>query len=264
MDRNYWHRQTPDKPLFSELEWSQPQQRNQAGKLLIVGGNAHGFSSCGEAYTSAQKAGAGAIRIILPDGLKKTLSQIFPESEFAPSSHSGGLHGGALDTIISASAWADTVLLAGDFGNNSETAVLLEQFVQKYKGPLVASGDTIDHFNHAPQLLSRRAQTLVVLGFAQLQKYLQAEHFPRPLVSSTDLLHTVELLHDYSQTEDSPGLLTEKEELILVALGGQVCSTKLETRAGLSLPSRAAFAAVWWMQNLAKPFESISVSARKN
>src|ERR1039458_4871484 len=153
MDRSYWHQQTLDKPLFPELEWSQPQQRSKGGKLLIVGGYAHGFAAPGEAYGSATKAGAGSIRVILPGNLKKLVGKIFPAAEYAPSSASGGLNADALGDIVSAASWADCVLLAGDFGNNSETAILLEQFVGKYNGELVADSDSIDCLKHTPELL---------------------------------------------------------------------------------------------------------------
>ena len=53
MDRTYWHKQTVEKPLFPDILWSRPQNKRQAGKLLIVGGHAESFAAVGEAYAAA-------------------------------------------------------------------------------------------------------------------------------------------------------------------------------------------------------------------
>ena len=58
----YWQRQEPGEPLFPDLLWSRPENRQFAGKLLIMGGNAHGFAAPAEAYAHAEKAGIGVAR----------------------------------------------------------------------------------------------------------------------------------------------------------------------------------------------------------
>ena len=57
MDLKYWYRQSANKPLYPDIEWSKPEQRSRAGKLAIIGGNKLGFASVGEAYTTAQSIG---------------------------------------------------------------------------------------------------------------------------------------------------------------------------------------------------------------
>src|SRR5258708_2443063 len=88
MDRTYWHKQGSE-PLFPDLVWSRPETKQTAGKLLIIGGNVHGFSAVGNAYTEAIKAGIGTVRIILPDVLRKTVSKLLPEADFTASTPSG-------------------------------------------------------------------------------------------------------------------------------------------------------------------------------
>ena len=61
MDQTYWHKQS-DKPLFPELEWSRPENKQQAGKLLVIGGNKFGFVEPSEAFAAAEKAGVGNAR----------------------------------------------------------------------------------------------------------------------------------------------------------------------------------------------------------
>ena len=55
MDTSYWQKQTVSKPLFPDIDWNKPERRNQAGKLLIVGGNKLGFAAVAESYQTALK-----------------------------------------------------------------------------------------------------------------------------------------------------------------------------------------------------------------
>jgi len=141
-----WLKQAPNKPLFEDILWSRPQNKRQAGKLLIIGGSVHGFSAPAGAYGAAEKAGIGSIRVILPDATKRMLGKLFLEAEFAPSTTSGSFSRQALAQLLDTADWTDGVLLAGDFGRNSETAILLEAFVKKYRGPLSITHDGIDYF----------------------------------------------------------------------------------------------------------------------
>ena len=110
MDRTYWHKQTAEHPLFPELLWSRPENKQHAGKLLIVGGNIHGFRAPAEAYTESLKAGAGATRVVLPDALRKTVSKVFPEIEFASSTPSGSFAQRSLADLLDITNWADGLL----------------------------------------------------------------------------------------------------------------------------------------------------------
>jgi len=53
MELAYWQRQTPEQPLFPDIEWNKPEQRSRAGKLGIIGGNKLGFAGVAEAYSTA-------------------------------------------------------------------------------------------------------------------------------------------------------------------------------------------------------------------
>ena len=44
----YWQQQTQENPLNPDIEWSKPEQRNQAGRLGIIGGNKLGFAGVAE------------------------------------------------------------------------------------------------------------------------------------------------------------------------------------------------------------------------
>jgi hypothetical protein len=249
-----WQRQTPDKPLFPDVLWSRPENKRYAGKLLIVGGHAQSFNEVSQAYSAAAKAGAGTVRVILPDKLQKTLSKLFPEAEFAPSTPIGSFSRQALDWLLEAAKWADGVLLAGDFGRNSETAILLESFIEKYQDKLALAGDSIDYFLSHPQKLINRENTLLIASLSQLQKIAS----PNLIQQNADFIKVIEQVSGWaSQTKLS--VVTIHPSQALVAYQQQISTTPVNIPAADA--TLAAYATVWWLQQPEKPFEALSSAA---
>jgi NAD(P)H-hydrate repair Nnr-like enzyme with NAD(P)H-hydrate dehydratase domain len=257
-ERPYWHRQTPEEPLFPDIIWSRPESKRARGKLLIVGGNIHGFSAAAEAYGAAQQAGIGSARVLLPDSLAKTLQKVFPAGEYAPSTPSGSFARTALGEIMAASEWADGILLAGDFGKNSETAILLEELINKFSGQLTITGDGLDYFMTSPAALLKRPQTTLVPNFAQLQRLAISAKFTKAITSQMDFLHLLDSLHDFIG-EHSANMMLNHEQNIWVASSGRVSTTKV--KSSLKDLQIAAAASVWWLQNSGKDFESLCCAA---
>lgn len=262
MDRTYWHKQTPAEPLFPDLLWSRPENRRHAGKLLIVGGNAHGFAAAAECFAAAEQAGIGSSRVLLPDSLQKTVGRAFEAGEYAASTPSGSFSQLALANLLDLGSWADAVLLGGDFGRNSETAIVLEQFSEKYAGQLTFTGDALDYFGGGPGTLLR-PQTTLALTMTQLQRVGQSAHFPQAFTHSLDLLRLIDRLHEFTKRHPF-AVVTQHLDHIIVALAGEVSTTK---DTGGRLPSDAkiaAYSATWWLQNPSKPFEALSLAAAES
>lgn len=259
MDRDYWHRQTSDVPLFPDLSWSRPENAAYAGKLLIVGGNLHGFTNPAAAYAESQKAGIGVARVLLPDALQKTIGRVFEAGEFGPSTPSGSFSQRALGELLPMAAWADAALLAGDLGRNSETAILLEKFADKYKGQLTATCDAADYFTSAPSMILTRPDTLWVISLAQLQKLAISAKFTTAFTFDMDILRFVDALHEF--TLQHPLLIIVKHlGNIFVAVDGRISSTRLKSELPVWRLKTASHAAVWWLQNPGKPFEALTTS----
>lgn len=260
MRPDYWQTQSRDKPLFPELEWSRPENKAQAGKLLIVGGNLHGFAAPAEAYAVATRAGIGSARVLLPSALQKTVGRVLENGEFAPSTPvSGSFSQKALDELLLQGSWADAVLLAGDLGRNSETAILIEKFLAKSSLATTLTKDAVDYATAAPQTVVDRQNTLLVLSLSQLQRLGTAAKFVKPISFSMDLLHLVEWLHDFTSAHKN--YITVKYlDHILVAADGKVSNTVLKEEKPVWRVETAACASVWWLQNPTKPFESITAS----
>ncbi|MEO8785236.1 MAG: hypothetical protein ABI221_02935 [Candidatus Saccharimonadales bacterium] len=257
MDATYWHKQS-DQPLYDDLLWSRPEHRAQAGKLLILGGNLHGFAAAALAYQTAGEAGIGEARIILPDALQKTVGRMINDAQFAPSTSSGSFAKSALASWLDEAAWADGILLAGDFGRNSQTAALAEAFLLKYRGPATITKDAVDMFYSQPQSILNRPETCLVLSLAQLQKLASLGKWPTPLKFEMGQLQLVEWLHQFSK-KHSAHLVMYHNQHIYVAVGGRVSQTKVGEQTSWRVRS-AAQAAVWWLQNPSKPFEALTTA----
>lgn len=259
MDRPYWHKQTPEQPLFPALQWSRPENRTHAGKLLIVGGNAQGFAAPAEAFAKANEAGVGTARVLLPDALQKSVGRVFEAGEYAPSTPSGSFAQQALGELLAMAQWADGVLLAGDIGRNSETAILIEKFLQKYQGQVTITKDALEYVTAQPALVQGRPNTLLVLSFAQLQKLAINLKLTTAFTSNMGLLPVVDALHELTQAAPF-AIITRYDDAILAAAGGQVSSTPCRAHERVWRLNKAASASVWWLQNPSKPFEAITTS----
>lgn len=256
MAPTYWHKQPTDKPLFPDLLWDKPENKALAGKLLIIGGNAHEFAAPGEAYQAATEAGVGVAKVLLPDVLQKTIGTVLENAEYAPNNKSGGFARQALGEWMSFASWADATLVAGDLGRNSETAIVIEGFLERYRGQLTVTKDTVDYFLQSPKPLIQRNDTLIVLSFAQLQKI--ASRVSVVLKFSMTTPQIVDVLHDFTQT-NPVYVITEHNGIYFVAVDGKVSTTKIDN-ADKWRVSTAAKASVWWLQNPAKPFEALTTA----
>jgi NAD(P)H-hydrate repair Nnr-like enzyme with NAD(P)H-hydrate dehydratase domain len=254
--QDYWLKQSADKPLYPDLLWSRPENKQQAGKLLIIGGNSEGFAAPGEAYVTASKAGVGKARVLLPDKLQKMLGRGFEAGEFAPSTKSGSFARVALADWLDHSLWADGVLLAGDLARNSETAILLESYLDKYEGQVTITRDVITYFNELPTVVLQRPNTLLVLSMSQLQKLGIASRFTMAFTLSMDLLRLIENLHEF--TKRYPIYIITKH------LDTIISTTKLAADIPVWRLRVATHASVWCLQNPGKPLEALTTAVHQS
>src|SRR6185369_5734257 len=117
-----------------------------------------------------------------------------PEAIFANSTPSGSFGQAALAELLEQAAWADGVLIAGDLGRNSETAIVLEKFMTKYSGKVTITKDAVDYFDKMPASLVNRPTTCLVLTMAQLQLLATSLKSEVPFTFDMDLLQLVDHL----------------------------------------------------------------------
>lgn len=259
MDYSYWKKQAPGTALFPDIEWSKPEQRSQAGKLGIIGGNKLGFAGVAEAYSVATQVGVGQIRVLLPDVLKKTIPSAITDAVFGPTNPSGSLTKDAVAEMNALGEWAGSVLLIGDAGRSSETAIAYEDFLRHYQGQLVLTRDAIDLIKNSSQAIVERPHTLLVISFAQLQKLFQSVYYPKVLTFSMQLTNLVEAVHKFTITYPISIVVLHKDHLI-IASDGEVVTTPWSNPMAIWRGNTAAKAACYWLWNPNKPLEAVSTS----
>lgn len=258
----YWSRQKLGEPLFPDILWTAPENKQQAGKLLIIGGNEHAFAKVAEAYQVALQTGAGQVRVVMPEALRKTVGGVLPDCEYAPSTPSGSFSVKSLDVFLQYAQWADGILLPGDLGRNSETAIVLEKLLTKTAQPLTLTRDAADYFRDRPLDVLQHPNTTLVLSYADLQKLTMNAHFSEAFTFEMDFLHVIDALHALSLRYQAQ-LITLRQTQLFVAAGGRVTSTQLETEPKSWRAVTAARAAVIAMQHPSKHFEALTTAVNK-
>lgn len=255
----YWQKQTPGKPLYPDVEWNKPEQRLLAGKLGIIGGNKLGFAGVAEGYGTALTAGVGEVRVLLPDVLRKTVPPSITDAIFGSTNPSGSLAKDAKTELDALGSWATGVLLIGDAGRNSETAILYENFLHDYQGPLTITRDAVDLIKNSTASVVERPDTLLVVSFAQLQKIFQSVYYPKILTFSMQLSGVVEAVHKFTITYPSTIMVLHKDYLI-VASAGDVTTTPWQNPMAIWRGNVATKAASYWLWNAGSALAAATAS----
>jgi len=259
MDFDYWLKQTPEKPLYPDIEWQKPEQKALAGKLLIVGGNAHGFAAVAQAYQDAVQAGIGECRVVLPDALKKNIDATI-DCVFVPTNQSGGITKDSINQLKAAAAWADGLLLIGDAGRNSETAIVYEQLLNAFPDkPTFITRDSFDLLKGLWPSLIARKNTSLIITLAQLQKLFQAVYYPKTILFSMQLANLAETLHKFTITYDCTMVVFHQNQLV-VAQAARVTSTPWDQPMLIWRGSVAAKAATYCIHHPSNTAAAISAS----
>jgi len=260
MQQDYWQKQLPGKALYPDIEWQKPEQKALAGKLLLVGGNAHGFAAVAQAYQDALAAGAGECRVVLPAALKKAIDPLALDCVYVPTNISGGITKDALPQLKAAAAWADAMLFIGDAGRNSETAIVYEQLLQAFPDKTyLVTRDALDLLKNMWPTLLQQQKTVLIATFAQLQKIFQAVYYPKTLLFSMQLTNVVEAVHKFTVTYSATVVVFHQNQLI-VAKNGAVTTTPWENPLLIWRGSVAAKAAVYAMQHPGSTLQAITAS----
>ncbi|MEP6710367.1 MAG: hypothetical protein ABJA64_01470, partial [Candidatus Saccharibacteria bacterium] len=212
-----------------------------------------------EAYSQTLSAGVGHVKVLLPDVLKKTIPPTMTDVMFGASNPSGSLAKDAAVEMKAMSDWASSVLLIGDAGRNSETAIVYENFIADYSGQLTLTRDAVDLVKHSSQLLIERPNTLLVISFAQLQKLFGLVYYPKILTFSMQLAQLVETLHKFTISYPVSIMVLHKDHLV-IAHGGEVVTTEWDNAMAIWRGSVASKAASYWLWNATSPLEAFTTS----
>lgn len=224
----FWRKQEKSKPLFPDIEWNKPEQRDRAGRLGIIGGNTLSFVAAADSYQTATKAGVGQVRVLLPDALKKNVPPHMTDVFFAPTNPSGSLANTAETEVNALAKWADVLLLIGDAGKNSQTAALYENLAATSQQPIVITRDAIDLVQYNFAAILDNPHVVFVASFSQIQKLFRAVYYPKILTFSMQLAQFVEALHKFTITYPVTICVFHTDQFI-IARGGEVITQSWDT-----------------------------------
>jgi len=224
MDR-YWRTQGKEG-LFADIDSGKPEQKQLAGRLLILGGCGGSFFAVANAMAKAVEVGIGEVKILLPDSLKKQVP-VGPDVIFAPSGASGGFGKQALKLGLAAAEEADLVLMIGDMGKNSETVTFAEELIAGNTKPVLVTRDAVDLITTSASTWLEREGVILCAALPQLQKLFRAVYYPKMIALSMPTNQLIETLHKFTITYPVT-VVTCHNGQVVAAKGGEVVSTKLE------------------------------------
>ena len=254
----YWKKQSIDNPLFPDIEWEKPERKDLAGKLLIVGGSIGSFHGVAEAFSQSTNTGIGEVTALIPESLKK-LTKGLPNIAYAPTNLNGSFSIKSHDTMLYAAQWADGLLLSGEYGRNSETAVVLANIIRNYSGLIAVTKDGVDILKSEMKFLAERKNTLVVCSYSQLQKIGKELHDHTAFKYSDDLMHVVEHLHDLT-LRYAWSVITKHGDYLITAHEGEVITTERNDLSEFWCLAIASSAITHLIQHRGKPVPALATA----
>ena len=255
----YWQKQDSTNPLFPDVEWNKPERLDHAGKLGIIGGNSLSFAAIADSYMVSKAAGAGEVRALLPDPLRKTIPSSMIDVVFGKSTPSGGLAADSINDVKLLQEWADVLLLAGDAGKNSQTAIIYEDLVVHSSKPIVLTRDAVDLVQNSSQAILDNPHVTYVLSFAQLQRLFRAVYYPKMLVFSMQLTQLIETLHKFTVTYPVT-IMTFHADQIIIAHDGSIITQSWNEPMRIWRGHTAARAASYLLWTPQSPLKALAAS----
>jgi len=258
-NHTYWTKQDADKALYPDITWSKPEQRHARGKLGIIGGQKNSFIAVSDNYQVALDVGAGDVKLVLPDSLKKDIASFNIDVIYSPSNQSGSFSRASTETFRALSDWSQMTIIIGDLGKNSETAIALEYFIKDYAGPLVITRDGVDLLIESASDLASRNDTLLVISFSQLQKLFQKIYYPVVLTHSMNVIQLVEAIHKFTISYPATIAVLYQNQ-IFIADEGMVTSTPFTNTMSYIKGNLATKMALYWLWNPNKKLAGLTAS----
>lgn len=227
-DYSYWRKQGT-APVFSGIDTERPEQKQFAGRLLIIGGHSGAFFSVASIAEKAIKMGIGTVRTILPDTLKTKIPAT-PETIFAPSAASGSFGKAALPHLLAAADQTDYILIIGDLGKNAETATVIAEFLKMTARPTLITRDAVDLVTADAEAWIMKPNLTALVTLPQVQKLFRAVYYPKVVTLSMPMNQLVETLHKFTLSYPAT-ILTYHQNQIVHASQGNIVTTALSDTA---------------------------------
>jgi hypothetical protein len=248
-----------ESPLYPQVLYNRPVTRGGAGRLLIPGGHTGELSQPTALFQLAMAAGAGECIIALPDAFVKLLSGI-PGTTFLATSPSGSIGRAALGRLLELSEDVDGVAIGVSLSNNSETAIVLENFLREVERPVVAFDEAIALMLPNPAALIDNSDNLLVVTMPEIFKLADKLGIMIQIRPGGGLMNKLEIINHVA-LKIAAGILVYGTELIACVGNEEPVVTPINFRLSSWPAIYYALAATFWVQNRTNSREGLATAA---
>ena len=143
--------------------------KRSTGVVLVVGGSRTMTGAVRLMAGAAYRAGAGLVRVGVPEGILPTVQGVLTEATFVPLPETvdGSIAPGALDHLRAHMADVDAVAIGPGLGRSEQTLELVRRLVRECPVPMVVDADALTAFaGHTDELAAAGAPGLVLTPHA--------------------------------------------------------------------------------------------------
>lgn len=246
-----------NEPLFADILWSRPLTRNRGGKLVVVGGHSNGFATIQAAHQIAEASGIGECLVIMPDSLSKIVAGA-PDTILVPSSQSGSIGKAALATILAEAEDSDALMVGIDLTNNSETSVVVESLLDRYRGPLIITEEALDSLPSSLSAATDNSKAVLIGSMNMIINIANRGGHALRVSPERQLLGRLDVVRQVANISNCALVILGRE--IIIASGGRLSVTPIQ---GLiqQYPAAQTGFAPFLLANSTKRFEALTTAA---
>ncbi len=138
------------------------------GKLLVVAGSRQYTGAAHLAAHAALRAGAGAVLLAVPGGIRQIMARKTTEVIVLPAEETAGgtFAAQSIELLLEKSAWADAVVLGPGMSRDPETDELILRLIREIDRPLLLDADALTALASRPAVARKRSAPLILTPHA--------------------------------------------------------------------------------------------------
>ncbi len=262
MENINWQIQTSE-PLFPDTIWDKPENKKHANSLLIIGGNSTSFNFVSKGYDYAQKIILSNISLVLPKPLEQLTKNMITDCFYGVVNNSGGYNLENLGLFNELAETNNNIVLIGNFGDSSETHLLIEKFINSTKDKLfIITNDAIDFLTS--QILENEPNKFLLLAeLTQVQKLIKNLKRTQNFKSSDNLYKILQVIKELT-SDYNLKLISKINDSIYVFSDNKISSTKVTTLNESWQTTLSIECSSWIKYESNKQFENLTTAVYQN
>ncbi len=180
---------------LSKMSWQKPERRDQAGRVVIIGGFNSKLKDTNSVYSTTIASGVGSASVLVPESLARAFKIKSLDLVGLHLDHYFGLTDQGEQVLKEELHFADALIVT-DTGSNSQTSLKLSKIVSDLLIPVTLSLESAPFLaSHSPELLQNPRLT-AILTLPTLQKVIKnlSLSVHKPILTTTQPNQKTELL----------------------------------------------------------------------